>query len=159
GKEVILSDALVAFDTEVPAHEPDLVKQFLDMLATVYLAMPRPGTHYQPWPDILEKGLKDLTDSPACWSQVDGNHYVNAYACDYATPPEIMVQLAVLLPLLDYVEWSDAQLTVMKKIKEGLPAFYNEELCTIMRWHPKLADKMEAVEEKMQPLVMDSCDL
>ena len=156
GKEVILSDALVAFDTEVPAHEPGLVKQFLDMLATVYLAMPRPGTHYQPWPDILEKGLKDLTDSPACWSQVDGNHYVNAYACDYATPPEIMVQLAVLLPLLDYVEWSGNTLDIMKKIRAGLPSFYDKKLGTIMRWHPAVADKLEGEEEQKKPLVMDS---
>ncbi|MFI5162871.1 MAG: hypothetical protein ACHQHN_16435 [Sphingobacteriales bacterium] len=156
GKEVVLSDALVAFDTEVPASEPDLVKQYLDMLAAVYLAMPRPGTHYQPWPDILGKGIEDLTDSPACWAQVEGNHYVNAYACDYATPPEIMVQLAVLLPLLDYVEWSGETLDIMKKIKAGLPAFYDKKLGTIMRWHPALADKLEGEEEQKKPLVMDS---
>ncbi|MBK0378484.1 glycoside hydrolase family 88 protein [Mucilaginibacter segetis] len=156
GKGYVLSDAYIVLSDEVPSDEPAMVRQYLDMLATVYLVLPKPETHYQHWPDILAKGLHDLIDSPGCWSQVDGHHYFNAYVSDYATPPEIMVQLAVLLPLLDYVEWSDAQLEVMKKIKEGLPAFYNEELGTVVRWHPKVADTMEGEEEQKQPLVMDS---
>jgi hypothetical protein len=156
GKTYVLSDALVAFSDTVPKDEPAMVRQFLDLLAAIYLAMPKPATNYQPWPDILDKGLFDLQDSPGCWSQVDGNHYFNAYVCDYATPPEIMVQLAILLPLLDYVEWNDSQLDVMKNIKKGLPAFFEEKYGTIMRWHPKAADSLEGDEEQKQPLVMDA---
>jgi hypothetical protein len=156
GKSYVLSDAFIAFSEEVPPDEPAMVRQYLDLLAAVYLQLPKPPTHYQHWPEILGKGLSDLTDSPGCWSQVNGNHYFNAYVCDYATPPEIMVQLAVLLPLLDYVEWSEGELAVMKKIKDGLPAFYEKKYGTIMRWHPKAADQMEGEEEQKQPLVMDS---
>ena len=156
GKTYTLSDACIAFDDQVPEDEPGIVRQYLDLLAAVYLELPRPATTYKNWPETLQKGLNDLTESPGCWTQVDGNHYLNAYVCDYATPPEIMVQLAVLLPLLDYVEWNDSQLEVMKKIKEGLPAFYDERYQTIMRWHPKVADKMEGEEEHKKPLVMDS---
>jgi len=156
GKSYVLSDAFLALSGEVPADEAAMVRQYLDLLAAVYLALPKPITNYIHWPDILQKGLTDLQDSPGCWSQVDGNHYFNAYVCDYATPPEIMVQLAVLLPLLDYVEWNDTQLAVMKKIKQGLPAFYNKDLGTIMRWHPKVADTMEGEEEHKKPMVMDS---
>ena len=156
GKSYVLSDVFLAFSDEVPAEEPAMVRQYLDLLAAVYLAIPKPATTYKHWPDVLSKGLEDLIESPACWSQVAGHQYFNAYVCDYATPPEIMVQLAVLLPLLDYVEWNDAQLAVMKKIKEGLPAFFDEKFGTIMRWHPKAADKMEADEEQKKPLVMDS---
>ena len=156
GEIYVLSDAFIAFSEEVPADEAGMVRQYLDLLAAVYLAMPKPATTYKHWPDILQKGLHDLTESPGCWSQVDGHHYFNAYVCDYATPPEIMVQLAVLLPLLDYVEWNNSQLEVMKKIKDGLPAFYDKKFGTIMRWHPKAADKMEADEEQKKPLVMDS---
>jgi hypothetical protein len=152
----ILSDAFIAFAAEVPKDEPAMVRQFLDLLASLYLAIPKPDTNYQPWPEILEKGLFDLQDSPGCWCQVDGNHYFNAYVCDYATPPEIMVQLAILLPLLDYVEWNESQLDVMKKIKKGLPAFYEEKYGTIMRWHPKAADSLQGDEEQKQPLVMDA---
>jgi hypothetical protein len=156
GTTYILSDAYIALSAEVPADEPAMVRQYLDLLADIYLELPKPQTHYQHWPEILGKGLTDLNDSPGCWNQVDGHHYLNAYVCDYATPPEIMVQLAVLLPLLDYVEWSDSELAIMKKIKEGLPSFYNKELGTIMRWHPKVADTMEGEEEQKEPLVMDS---
>jgi hypothetical protein len=133
-----------------------MVKQFLNLLATVYLALPKPVTHYQNWPEILKKGLKDLMDSPGCWSQVNGHHYFNAYVCDYATPPEIMVQLAVLLPLLDYVEWNGEEIDVMIKIKDGLPDFYDEKLGTIMRWHPKVKGQLKGDEEQKQPMVMDS---
>jgi hypothetical protein len=156
GCKYTLSDAFIAFSEEVPGDEPAMVKQYLDLLAEIYLALPRPATSYRHWPDILNKGIKDLTDSPGCWSQLDGHHYFNAYVSDYATPPEIMVQLAVLLPLLDFVEWSGAQLDVMKKVKEGLPSFYDEKLKTIMRWHPKAADKLEGEEEQKEPLTMDS---
>jgi hypothetical protein len=156
GKSYVVSDALVAFADEIPKDEATMARQYLDLLAAVYLALPKPETNYKHWPEILQTGLADLTDSPGCWSQRDRHHYFNAYVCDYATPPEIMVQLAVLLPLLDYVEWSDAQLDVMKKIKEGLPAFFDEKYRTIMRWHPKAADKLEGEEEQKQPLVMDS---
>lgn len=156
GKTYTLSDAFIAFDDQVPGDEPGMVRQYLDLLAAVYLELPKPATTYKNWPETLQNGLTDLTESPGCWTQVDGNHYLNAYVCDYATPPEVMVQLAVLLPLLDYVEWNDSQLAVMKKIKEGLPAFYHEDLGTIMRWHPKLADTMEGDEEQKKPMVMDS---
>jgi hypothetical protein len=156
GKSYILGDAFIAFSEEVPADEAAMIRQYLDLLAGIYLELPKPPTHYQNWPEILGRGLSDLTDSPGCWNQVGGNHYLNAYVCDYATPPEIMVQLAVLLPLLDYVEWSDAELAVMKKIKAGLPAFYEEKYGTVMRWHPKVADSMEGEEEHKKPLVMDA---
>ncbi|MDO3628604.1 hypothetical protein [Mucilaginibacter sp. BT774] len=156
GKPYTLSEAFIAFSEEAPADEPAMVRQYLDMMAAVYLALPKPATHYHDWPDVLKKGLFDLQDSPGCWNQVGGNHYLNAYVCDYATPPEIMVQLAVLLPLLDYVEWNNDELPIMKKIKAGLPAFYNKDLDTIMRWHPKVADQMEGEEEQKRPLVMDS---
>src|SRR6201996_4625361 len=146
GKSYVLSDALIAFSEEVPADEPAMVQQYFDLLAATYIMLPKPVTHYKNWPDILQKGLHDLQDSPGCWSQVAGNHYFNAYVCDYKTPPEIMVQLAVLLPLVDYVEWTAAELDMMKKIKEGLPAFFDEKYGTIMRWHPKKAGTLEGEE-------------
>jgi hypothetical protein len=87
---------------------------------------------------------------------VAGHKYFNAYVSDYETPPEIMVQLAILLPLLDYVEWSKTKLEVMKSIKEGLPAFYDKKIGSIVRWLPAAEDKLEGEEEQKQPKVMDS---
>jgi len=156
GKAATICDALVAFDGLVPDTEAEMSRQYLDLLARVYLLLPKPDTDYQDWPEILEKGLKDLIDSPGCWTQVGGHHYFNAYISDYQTPPEIMVQLAVLLPLLDYVEWSGLDLEVMRTIKAGLPAFYDEKIGTINRWLPAAEDKLGDEEEQKQPGVMDS---
>jgi hypothetical protein len=156
GKKLCIGDAIVILDSRPSTKQPNLHIQFLNMLAAAYLKLPRPATNYQPLPDILQKGLKDLVDSPGCWCQVDGNRYFNAYISDYDTPPEIMVQLAVLLPLLDYTEWSGAQLTVIEDIKKGLPAFYDEKLGTIVRWHPKAEDMLEGEEEQKKPGLMDS---
>ncbi|RFZ84102.1 hypothetical protein DYU05_00230 [Mucilaginibacter terrenus] len=156
GKEVILSDAFIAFNPDVPDGEPTMVRLFLDTLALVYLQLPKPGTEYHNWPEILDLGLRDLLHSPGCWSQADGHHYFNAYVSDYTTPPEIMVQLAVLLPLTDYVEWSGKTLDAIKIIKDGLPAFYDDKLKTIMRWLPANVDQLEGEEEQKKPLVMDS---
>ncbi|WP_214073046.1 hypothetical protein [Mucilaginibacter sp. dw_454] len=156
GKRVIISDAFIAFDANLVKDEAVRTNQFLDMMAALYLALPKPDTNYKHWPDILDKGLKDLLHSPGCWSQVAGNHYFNAYFCDYVTPPEIMVQLAVLLPLIDYKEWHGSDLEAIDTIKKGLPAFYDEKLKTIMRWHPAVTDQLEGEEEQKEPMVMDS---
>lgn len=155
-KEVTLSDAFIAFDETPAEHEVDLTKQYLNMLASVYLQLPKPATNYIHWPNILQKGLHDLVESPGCWSQVESKHYFNAYVSDYETPPEIMVQLAVLLPLIDYTEWGAKKLPIMDKIREGLPEFYDDKLKTIMRWLPAAANKLKGEEEQKVPLVMDS---
>lgn len=153
---VVISDAFVAFDKTIATNEASLSKQYLNLLASTYLLLPKPGVRYSHWPDILEKGLKDLIDSPGCWSQVNGHGYFNAYVSDYNTPPEIMVQLAVLMPIVDYMDWSGKKLDIAQTIKKGLPTFYDPKLKTVMRWLPAAEDQLEGEEEQKQPLVMDS---
>ncbi len=156
GKQVVISDAFVSFSQEVPTDEAAMIRQYLNMMANIYLQLPLPQTEYHDWPTTLTSGLKDLIDSPGCWSQVDGNHYFNAYVCDYKTPPEIMVQLAILLPLIDYIEWNKGDVHIIEQIKKGLPPFYNEDLKVIMRWHPKAEHQLENEEEQRQPRTMDA---
>ena len=155
GEALTISDAIVAFGNQKPANERIAAKQFLELLATAYLLLPKPSTVYQDWPAILTKGLKDLKNA-GCWSQFNGHTYLNAYLCDYATPPEIMVQLAVLLPLIDYAEWSGSESPEVPLIKKSLPQFYNKDLKTIMRWLPAAADQLEGEEEQKKPMVMDA---
>jgi hypothetical protein len=155
-KEFIISDAFVALSTEIPNDELKMSRQFLDLLGAVYLHLPLPATQYHDWPGILDKGLNDLENSHACWSHAEGNDYLNAYVCDYETPPEIMVQLAVLLPLYDYGVWSKADIPAVKKIIEGLSAFYNKDIGTVVRWHPAVVDDLDQSEEQLKPNVMDS---
>jgi len=63
GKEVIISDATVAFKTGNIENQ-DQAEDYLNLLSEVYLNIPRPDTHYLHWPEILEKGLKDLIENP-----------------------------------------------------------------------------------------------
>ncbi|RZL14937.1 MAG: hypothetical protein EOO89_15355, partial [Pedobacter sp.] len=156
GVQVVIADAMIAFSEEIPTNENEVSKLYLNLLAELYRLLPKPETQYVDWPDILKKGLKDLIESPGCWSQVAGHKYLNAYVSDYQTPPEIMVQLAVLLPLLDYGEWSGEQLDIVKIIKDGLTSFYDNDLNTIMRWLPAAEDKLQGEEEQKVPKVMDS---
>ncbi|MBW8682851.1 glycoside hydrolase family 88 protein [Chitinophaga rhizophila] len=151
----IVNDAYVTFDTNIAITDTDMSRQFVDMLAAVYLKMPRPETTYKHWPDILEKGLQDL-DNHGCWTYIAGKKYLNAYFCDYKTPPEIMVQLAVLLPQLDFAKWSGRDLPVIADIRKTVNDFYNPELKTIMRWLPAVQDWLEGEEEQKAPLTMDS---
>jgi len=155
GQKITISDAYICFKP-IETRNADLSLDYLDLTAAVYLLMPRPDTHYVAMPDILKKGLKDLIENPGCWSMVAGNSYLNAYVSDYETPPEIMVQLAVLLPLVDYKEWSGEEVGIISTIKRGLQAFYNEKLKTIVRWHPAAQDKLKGDEEQKMPMIMDS---
>jgi hypothetical protein len=155
-QEMVLSDAFLAFSTEQPKNEMDLAKQFLNLLADIYLVMPKPATEYYSWPDMVDKGLHDLEFSHGCWSHGAEQDYLNAYVADYATPPELMVQLAVLMPLTDYYDWCETDLPAIQKIQNGLDAFYSKELKTVVRFLPALTDELSGEEEQLKPNVMDS---
>ncbi len=155
-QEFVLSDAFIAFSTENPKNEMAQSQQFLNLLADIYLHLPKPATKYYSWPDMIDKGLNDLEFSHGCWSHGAEQDYLNAYIADYQTPPELMVQLAVLLPLTDYHDWCQAGLPAIKKIQNGLDAFYDSELETVVRFLPALADQLSGDEEQLKPNVMDS---
>lgn len=155
-KEIVLSDAFLAFSPEHPKDEMAQARQFLNLLADIYLVMPKPATEYYSWPDMVDKGLHDLEFSHGCWSHGAEQDYLNAYVADYATPPELMVQLAVLLPLTDYYDWCQTDLPAIQKIRNGLDAFYSKELKTVVRFLPALAKDLSGEEEQLKPNVMDS---
>lgn len=155
-KVYTLSDAFVTFSKSVPANQFDIAKGFLNSLSRLYLLLPRPETKYQDYIKILPEALRDLQNNKGCWSHRSGHPYLNAYLCDYNTPPEIMVQLAVLLPIKDYMKWSGENCIMEKEIREGLPAFYDEELGTVVRWLPAEEQMLDESEEQKTPKVMDS---
>jgi len=155
-KNYTLSDAFITLTNRVPAHQFDIAKGFLNSLARLYLLLPLPETKYQDYLNVLPQALHDLQNNKGCWSHRSGHPYLNAYLCDYNTAPEIMVQLAVLLPVKDYVQWSGESCTMEKEITEGLPAFYDEELGTVVRWLPAEEHMLDESEEQKKPNVMDS---
>jgi hypothetical protein len=156
GKTYVISDAFVALSQQTPADQFEVAKGFIEALGNLYLLLPRPETVYHKYDEILKNTLHDLQTNKGCWSHRSGHPYLNAYLCDYNTPPEIMVQLAVLLPIQDYMSWSGETCTMEKDIIDGLSAFYDEKLGTIMRWLPSEEDMLDESEEQKVPLVMDS---
>ena len=155
-KEITLSDAYVIFSPKVPKDDLEMSKQFLDLLAQVYLALPRVETEYIDWLDVAKKSLKDLTNSDKCWSEDKGKYYLNAYVGDFDTPPESMVQLTVLLPLLEYSDWSKKDLPITKEILSGLPNFFDRKAGVLARWLISLQHQLDGLEPQKNPRVMDS---
>src|SRR5215207_1624421 len=155
-RDIVLSDAYMIFSTEIPVDDLVMSKQFLDLLAQVYLVLPRNETQYIHWPEIAEKSLHDLTNSEKCWSEVRGNRYLNAYVADYDTPPESMVQMTVLLPLLEYAKWSGQEIPFTTELLEGLPRFFDKQAKVLGRWLPSAEDQLDGSEPQKQPRVMDS---
>ncbi|MBY8963459.1 hypothetical protein KJK34_11905 [Flavobacterium sp. D11R37] len=157
GEKFKISDASIILSENIPGDDFEITQQFIDYLAAIYLKLPRPQTKYYPWPEIVHKGLEGLINHKGCWKFVGGRSYLNAYVSDYDNPPEIMVQLAVLMPLIDYDLWSGEDHSyLINTLKDGLPAFYDEQLNTIVRWHPKWQDKLDGAEEQKKPELMDS---
>jgi hypothetical protein len=157
GEEYAIADAYVLLSKEIPSDNYQMSQQFLNYLADIYVLLPRSDTEYHDWPDILHKGLKDIEDHKGCWQFADGRSYLNAYVSDYKTPPESMVQLAVLLPLIDFDKWSgENHSPVIETLHNGLVNFYNKEIGTVMRWLPAKEKDLDWSEEQKKPEVMDS---
>lgn len=155
-KEFIISDAFVFLSEEIPEKDYDVAEQYLDFLAAVYLLLPKPGTQHHDWQDIARKTLESLDHNKGCWRLVNGSSYLTAYLGDYKTPSEIMVQLAVLLPLQEYLEWTGEKHRIFDELNNGLQSFYDDKIKTIVRWHPALNDELDHSEEQKQEMVMDS---
>lgn len=154
--ELVLSDAFVVLSEEIPEKDFQVSTQFLDCLASVYRFLPKPAVEYRDWPDLAEKTLRDLHTNKGCWAQTQGTPFLNAYVTDYKTPPEIMVQLAVLTPLREYLDWKGESHEVSEFLRKGLSQFYDEEIKSILRWHPELEDQLDHSEEQKKEMVMDS---
>jgi len=157
GKLFTLSDAFVRLDAEVLEEASEISVGFLNHLAETYLVIPRPERHYHNWLETVERGLDDLYYHKGCWTFGGGHNYLNAYVADYKSPPEVMVQLAVLLPMMEYMEWKgEKEHRLVDDLKAGLPAFYKEDLKTIVRWLPSLERNLDHSEEQKKPDVMDA---
>ncbi len=151
-----ISDAYVLLSEENPETDAEVTTQFLNNLAAVYELVPKPETKYEHWIDIALKTLNDLSDNKGCWTQSEGIPYLNAYFCDYATPVECMVQLAVLLPVSEYFKWSGDKHKISNDLRSGLEAFYDDKIKTMLRWLPSQVDKPDKSPEQKRDMVMDS---
>ncbi|PBJ15895.1 hypothetical protein [Flavobacterium sp. ACN6] len=156
GRPFILSDAYVVLDTEIVEKTSLVCEHFLNNLVKIYRVLQQPAIEYHNWPDIAQQVITDLTYNKGAWTQKNGNAYLNAYLCDYDTPAESMVQLAVLTPFKEFEKWSGEKQPLCDALTNGLPAFYDSKINCINRWLPALADTLDHSEEHKKEMVMDS---
>lgn len=155
-KAFTISDAYVVLETEILKDTTAVCEHFLNNLVTVYKALEQPKIEYHDWPDIAQKVLNDLTNNKGAWKQSKGIPYLSAYLCDYDTPPESMVQLAVLSPFKEYEKWLGERQPICDDLIKGLPAFYDTKIKCLNRWLPSMVDKLDQSEEQKKEMVMDS---
>ncbi|SDF80426.1 hypothetical protein [Chitinophaga filiformis] len=153
---ITIADAFIAFDPVLPDNQFTIARQFIDRLADLYIHLPRPAVAYHDYRDVLNRSLKDIETTPGCWCYHGGKSYLNAYVSDYKNPPEVMVQLAVLLPLLDYAAWLGKDLPLMGQLKDVLWEFYDKDKGFLRRWLPLVDSMLDGSEPHKVPDVMDS---
>jgi hypothetical protein len=156
GTAFTISDAYVLLDSELFEETTTICEHFLNYLVKIYKVLEQPRIDYHNWPEIAQKVIADLTHNKGAWTQKDGKPYLSAYLCDYETPPESMVQLAVLAPFKEYEKWSAEKQPICEDLIRGLPAFYDPKINCINRWLPSMMDKLDKSEEQKKEMVMDS---
>jgi hypothetical protein len=154
GTAVVLSSAFIAM-AQSPSDQIAESKTFLELLSQIYPRIQRPQTTYRDWPGAVRKSLKDLRRDE-CWTKIGGDRYLDAYLGDKDNPPEIMVQLAVLVPLAEYAEWRGRKVDITEGLERGLAGFFDEKTGAIGRWHPAMVDKLKGDEPHKRPRLMDS---
>ncbi|WP_276380162.1 hypothetical protein [Flavobacterium sp. H4147] len=154
--EFTISDAFIILNENIVKDDLQATSEFLNYLAVLYPHISKPEISYQDWPCIAEKVLEQLYLNKGCWMMANDSPYLNAYVQDYKTPAEIMVQLAVKLPLHEYLVWSENSHPLYDDLDKGLEQFYDERVKSVVRWHPALVDQLDKSEEQKQEMVMDS---
>ncbi|GAA3756922.1 hypothetical protein [Flavobacterium ginsengiterrae] len=155
-KSFVISDAYVLLGDETKDNPSKLCMDYLESLAQIYKLIPKPQTEYHDWTEIACKTITDLEYNKGCWTQTNGIPYLNAYLCDYETPAESMVQLAVLTPLKEYEKWNAESYRLSEDLRRGISAFYDSKIQSITRWLPALHNKLDQSEEQKKDTTMDS---
>lgn len=158
GEGYILSRAYLLFEPQQPKDNIELSQRYINGLAYIYQALERPAIRMLPLPRYASYALRGLVRTHGCWQQVKENAYLNAYLNDYETPPESMVQLAVLTPLVlqAQLETSNHAQQVIGSLTNGLSNFFDPTLKAFVRWIPNKEHQLDHSEEQKEPRVMDS---
>ncbi|MFO0953557.1 MAG: hypothetical protein U0835_20870 [Isosphaeraceae bacterium] len=154
--EVVVSDAYVLPSPACPDDDLSAARLFLELYAEVYLALPRPDPNHRNWPRRIDETIQDLTHSPECSVEKQGRRYLLAYVGADDRPPESMVQLAVLVPLIEHTRARGGEVPLVELLKANLPTFFDPKAETVVRWLPGEERLLESQEEHMAPNVVDS---
>ena len=153
---VVISDAFMQLSQAVPVNELESTRSFLELYSQLYLELPRPVSAHRDWPRRVDDTIHDLENSPACTMKRGKHRYLVAYAGDQETPPESMVQLAVLLPILEYERSRKLRIPLAAELQANIPTFYNEKIQAVGRWLPGEERFLTGKEDHLKENVMDS---
>ena len=144
GKPIGVNDAFVHLSETIPADPRASAKLFLEMLANVYTELPKPQTQYHDWPKMARATLRDLNHSPKLRIEQQGYLYLRPYTD--AEYPDSMVQLTVLLPLMEFADWSQEKVPLAGQLREAFYNFFDPKLGTLRRYLATVGDDKNADE-------------
>lgn len=138
-----------------PYHQSEI---FLGALREIYPHLVKPIIKKPNLLEYAKETLRDLDEHRGCWKQVKQYAYLNAYINNYDTPPESMVQTAILKPLYIYHQsfGDDISAKIINDLSQNLESFYDEKLEVIHRWLPAESFMLSFEEEHMRSYIMDS---
>lgn len=155
----VISDAYLVVNQISDASQLEKPLEFIRALSSIYTQLPKPETKYVDWPGRAQRTLVSLNRSKACRQTIDQHVYLNAYVDSYQKAPECMVQLAILIPLLEYEQWkSSNSYALSQELQQSFPRFFNKKLGVLTRWLPGVEFKKteEELSEEENPDIIDS---
>lgn len=133
-REIQFSDAYILLRDERPGNQREATRLYLEMFADLYTAIEKPQTSLHDWPARAAQALGHLAHSPDCTLERRGKRYLRPYVGDDSQPPESMVQLTTLLPLLEYTAWSKTPSDLARELIDNIPSFWDPKAQTFARW-------------------------
>ncbi|MFZ4262127.1 hypothetical protein ACFRAE_08790 [Sphingobacterium sp. HJSM2_6] len=157
-KSYLLNKSFIIYQPHKPKNSIQANSLYIKSLHILYPKLIKPKIKEFNLIEYTEKSLQDLFDHKGCWKQVEKWSYLNAYINNYNTPPESMVQTAILKPLYQYQQQfrcSEAS-KIIEHLSSNLSTFYDESLGIIHRWLPSESYLLNFDEEHKQAFIMDS---
>src|SRR5690606_12256631 len=156
GERYTLCRAYLLFEPTQPKDSIAMSRRYIQGIAYIYEQLERASIRTLPLPRYDHYALQGLVRTHAYWQQVEENAHLTAYLNDYETPPESMVQLAVLTPLVLHspLECSNHAQQVISSLTAGITNFFDPSLKAFVRWIPNKEHHLDHSEEQKKPHVM-----
>lgn len=136
GKELIISDAVIAFRDATGLSEVDSAIQFVEMLNDVYPHLDKPEAGHHDWHHRAMRTLRSLQKSPECLIEQYGQKYLHPYTeTEY---PDSMVQMSIISPLRTFETSFGKKMPLADALQEGMSRFYDKRLNSLRRYLPSV---------------------
>lgn len=158
GRKYIVNHFYLILEKGPVQCEKEASRRFVSYLARIYPKIKKPAVRQENFVSIAQGCIETLSKNHGCWQRVGKFSYLNAYLNDYATPPESMVQMAILPSLHRYARRLNSRRAraIASSLSAGISEFFNEKTGTIERWMPSKSQQLTPTEEQKKPRIMDS---